>query len=87
MGPEQYGDLDATRPKAEFLRSNKEYCLSHDEDIVSREDLIEADELAYDRERVEWAFEVIGSCGFPRKRIGVFVIRLRDDGQLVTYLE
>lgn len=55
--------------------------------LTSREDLIEATGMAYDNDRAEWAFPVIGMCGFPRTRLGVFIIRLTDDGELMTSLD
>ena len=82
----EYGDLDATKPKAGYVRSNVEYSLSHDGDLVSRGDLIEAGDIGYDRDRAEWDFVVITSTGFPRHRLGLFIIRLDDAGDLQVHL-
>ena len=57
------------------------------ETMVSREDLIEAEGMVYDEGRAEWAWPVVGSFGFPRCCLGTFVIRLTDEGELVTSIE
>lgn len=84
---QEYGDLFAHEPKLEHLRSEEERVYGDGVVIVSREDLIEAGEITFDHDRAEWGILVLGSIGFPRPTLGVLVIRLTDEGELVTTIE
>ena len=57
-------------------------------DIVTMEDLIEAHHaLGYDAQRGEWALRVGKSFGVPRKDLGILLLRLRDDGEIVLRID
>jgi hypothetical protein len=43
--------------------------------------------MEFDHDRGEWAFSVQHSYGYPRKTLGLLIIKLKDSGDLVTYLE
>lgn len=61
---------------------------SESPDVITIEDLVEAQHpLGYDAGRAEWALSVVKSYGTPRQALGVLLLRLRDDGQMVLRLE
>lgn len=83
------GDYFGTEePWKKHLNSTKQYETSNCLDLVTAEDLVPAGHgYAFDAMRSEWAFEVIGSEGFPRKVLGIMVIKATWDGKLVTTVE
>ncbi len=75
-------------PWVKHLSSTKEYELSNCPDLVAAEDLITAGHTGwFDEAQSTWAFEVITSSGFPRKILGVLVIRADLAGKLFTSVE
>jgi hypothetical protein len=86
-----YGDVDIDgRIRAKWARFGGEYRLSRDpEAITVMEDLQEGNpkRFEYNDDRGEVAFLVLGSVGFPRKVLGTVVIVLKDNEEVVMYLE
>ena len=74
-------------PWARHLSSNGEQMYGDGDTVVSREDLIEAGGMAYDGLADTWAFPVVGSVGYPRRTLGIFMLRLTGEGELVVSLE
>jgi hypothetical protein len=71
-----YDDVGKAESWVKHLSFVKEYELSNCLDLVTAEDLVAATSgIGFDEGCGEWAFNVIASSGFPRKRLGVFVIR------------
>lgn len=52
------------------------------------EDMMPATSLfEFDADRCEWGFEIKTQYGFPRKRLGVLVLALKDNGDIVVYID
>jgi len=88
MGP--FGeDIEPDDVRKKPPLSEVEYRLSLDAELCSPiEDFMAGNpaKCSFNGDRQEWAFEVIGSVGWPRKRLVVFVITWKL-GLLQTSLE
>ena len=64
-----------------------EQLISTSPDVVTMEDLIEARyPRGYDEALAEWSLPVVKSFGIPRRLLGILLMRLCDDGQVVVSL-